>query len=47
VTNFTICFVVIAVAIVLLVALNRSDYLRARIKLPGVDFSLHARNRKR
>lgn len=37
----------IVVAVVLLVALNRGTDLKARCKLPGVQFSIDARKRKR
>jgi hypothetical protein len=46
-TTLTICLFLIVVAVIVLVALKRGGDVLARCKLLGVDFSIHARDRRR
>jgi len=46
-TAVTIALVIIAVVVILLVALRRGGQVTAPVKLPGVHFSLEAKERRR
>jgi hypothetical protein len=45
-TTIAFCILIVVAAAVMLVALYRRDHVTARLKLPGCDFSLEARDRK-
>lgn len=47
-TTLTICLFIVIVAVIVLAALflYRGGHVTARCKLPGVDFSIDARDRK-
>jgi cytochrome b subunit of formate dehydrogenase len=46
-TNTTFYVLIIVAGVVMLVGLTWSEYFNARLKLPGVRFSLRARNKRR
>jgi hypothetical protein len=46
-TTLTICLLIVLVCVIVLVALHKREHVTARLKLPGIDFSLEARDPKR